>query len=116
MSAWILVVDDDPGTREALAAILTRAGYRVAPWDGAAGVEVAAAGRPFRLALVDYHLPGGTGLEVARRLKALAPDCRVILMSSEVPEEVSGLIDAFLRKPFSKGNLLSLVKRLWPAP
>ncbi len=119
MDAWILVVDDDPGTREALSAILGRAGYRVAAWDGEADLEAVAAGRRFGVAVVDYHLPGGTGLEVARRLKTTMPGCRIILMSSELPDREAaaaapGLIDHFLPKPFSKEAILAAVGRLCP--
>lgn len=114
MEARILVVDDDPGTREALTHILTRAGFRVISWDGHADLEAVTAGLPVRLALVDYHLPGLTGLEVARRLKKLAPQCRIVLMSSEAPDPAQPeLVDRFLSKPFSKGSLLQVVKSLW---
>lgn len=116
MDAWILVVDDDPGTREALTAILGRAGYRVAAWDGEADPEPVAAGRGFCVAVVDYHLPAGSGLEVARRLKRTMPGCRIILMSSEAPDLAAtaapDLIDLFLAKPFSKEAILGMVDRL----
>jgi CheY-like chemotaxis protein len=118
MEARILVVDDDPGTREAITHILTRAGFRVISWDGHADLEAVTAGLPLRLALVDYHLPGLTGLEVARRLKEQAPGCRIVLMSSEAPNpaerrEWPDLVDMFLSKPFSKGSLLQVVQSLW---
>lgn len=119
MEARILVVDDDPGTREAITHILTRAGFRVLAWDGLADLEAVTLGVPLRLALVDYHLPGFTGLEVARRLKEIAPDCRIVLMSSEAPDpaqrrEWPELVDLFLSKPFSKSSLLQAVQSLWP--
>ncbi len=118
MEGRILVVDDDPGTREAITHILTRAGFRVLSWDGVADLEAVTLGMPLRLALVDYHLPGLTGLEVARRLKNLAPECRIVLMSSEAPDpterrEWPELVDRFLSKPFSKGSLLQVVQSLW---
>lgn len=115
MVARILVVDDDPGTREAITHILTKAGFRVLAWDGLADLEAVTLGVPLRLALVDYHLPGLTGLEVARRLKEIAPDCRIVLMSSEAPDPAQPeLVDLFLSKPFSKNSLLQAVQSLWP--
>jgi CheY-like chemotaxis protein len=117
MDAWILVVDDDPGTRDALKAILGRAGYRVAAWDGEADLETVTGGRGFGVAIVDYHLPRGTGLEVARRLRLQMPACRIILMSSEAPQATAdkappGLVDLFLPKPFSKETILGMLDRL----
>ena len=87
MSAWILVIDDDPWTREALVAILRRAGYRVTA-AAAFDPELAAAADTLdcQVAVVDFHLPSLNGLEVARRLKELQPECRVVMISSEPPD------------------------------
>ena len=115
MNTWILVIDDDAGTREALTAILGRAGYQVSSWADDALLEVPDdVGRDFQVAIIDYHLPSGDGLKVAARLKNLQPDCRVILTSSELPPaaELSparGLVDRFLTKPFSKDVILEVV-------
>ena len=84
---WILVIDDDPWTREALGAILRRAGYRVttaARFDP----ELAGGAEPpgCQVAVVDFHLPDLNGLEVARRLKELYPECRIVMISSEPPD------------------------------
>ncbi len=120
MSAHILVIDDDPWTREALVAILRRAGYRVT----AAGVfhpdlQVDAGG--CQVAVVDFHLPSLNGLEVARRLKELQPECRVVMISSEPPEfaDLAGQehpVDRFLAKPFSKDAILEVIAQLCPTP
>jgi FixJ family two-component response regulator len=116
MSPWILVIDDDPGTREALAEILGRAGYLVSAWADDAPLKVPPLDHPYRVAVVDYHLPAGNGLEVAARLKGLQPDCRIILTSSELPaaagSSAAGVVDNFLAKPFAKDVLLEVVARL----
>ena len=117
MNAWILVIDDEAGTREALAEILGRAGYQVAAWGDDAPLETAHVGGDFQVAVIDYHLPSGDGLNVAARLKGLQPDCRIVLTSSELPpaSELSparGLVDQFLTKPFSKDVILEVVARL----
>ena len=117
MDTWILVIDDDLGTREALTEILTRAGYQVSAWADDALLRVATLEHPYQVAVVDYHLPSGDGLEVAARLRSLQPDCRVILTSSEFPAipELSspeGAVDRFLAKPFSKEVLLEVVAQL----
>jgi CheY-like chemotaxis protein len=118
MNPWILVIDDDSGTREALVAILQRAGYQVATVENFAGeLDLPQAARHYRVAVVDYHLPALNGLEVARRLKDLQPDCRIILISSEPPhvEQVAGeqaVVDRFLAKPFSKDAILEVIAQL----
>jgi len=116
----ILIIDDDPGTREALVAILDQAGHRISSLSGSsAEIEAACRQRPYQLAVVDYHLPQHNGLEVAQRLKDCMPDCRIILISAELPPEVNlgentALVDKFLAKPFSKEAILDAVSQLCP--
>ncbi len=117
MSTWILVIDDDLGTREALTEILTRAGYQVSAWADDSLLGTAGLDYPYQVAVVDYHLPFGDGLEVATLLKSLRPDCRVILTSSELPaipdlSPFEGVVDRFLAKPFAKDGLLEMVAQL----
>jgi CheY-like chemotaxis protein len=117
METWILVIDDDLGTREALTEILSRAGYQVSAWADDSLLAAADLGYRFQVAVVDYHLPSGDGLEVATRLRSLQPDCRIILTSSELPavselRPFEGVVDRFLAKPFSKDVLLEVVAQL----
>jgi DNA-binding NtrC family response regulator len=117
MSTWILVIDDDLGTREAITDILSRAGYQVSAWADDALLAAANLEYNFQVAVVDYHLLSVDGLKVAARLKSLQPDCRVILTSSEFPATseltpIGGLVDRFLAKPFSKDVLLEAVAQL----
>ena len=122
MSIWILVMDDDPFTRQALGDILVRAGYRVTHMEGIRGeVEAQRYPQQYQVAVVDYNLPHLDGLEVAKRLKELQPDCRIILISSELPQlaeniGVSGVVDYFLAKPFSKDAILEVIAQLCPTP
>lgn len=79
----VLIVDDQAPFRQLLRRLLIRAGLSVV---GEAGdirqaEEIVPALRP-DLALVDVGLPGIDGIEGARRLKALLPAMRVILISS----------------------------------
>jgi DNA-binding response OmpR family regulator len=113
----ILVVDDDLGTRDALADILRRAGFLVSTWEGDAGLERACAGRRFQAAVVDFHLPYRNGVEVAQKLREIQPDCRILLISAELhnPGELaasSEAVDRFLAKPFSKEVFLETVSQL----
>ena len=118
MNTWILVIDDDPWTREALVSILRRAGYQVTTVEEFDG-ELDAGRYPqrYQVAVVDYHLPALNGLEMARRLKELQPDCRIVMISSELPDlnDIAGedaVVDRFLAKPFSKDAILEVIAQL----
>ena len=119
---WILVIDDDRWTREALVSILRRAGYQVTTQERV-GKELDAGQFPqrYQVAVLDYHLPDLNGLEVARRLKQFQPDCRIVMISSELPNlpELAGqeaVVDRFLAKPFSKDAILEVIAQLCPFP
>ena len=121
-SPWILVIDDDRWTREALVSILRRAGYQVTTQERF-GQELEAGQFPerYQVAVLDYHLPDLNGLEVARRLKQFQPDCRIVLISSELPDlpEPPGqeaVVDRFLAKPFSRDAILEVIAQLCPSP
>ena len=120
--SWILVIDDDRWTREALVSILRRAGYRVTAVE-TFGRELEPGQFPerYQVAVLDYHLPNLNGLEVARRLKQFQPDCRIVMISSELPNlpELAGqeaVVDRFLAKPFSKDAILEVIAQLFPGP
>jgi DNA-binding NarL/FixJ family response regulator len=79
----VLIVDDQPGFRHQLRRLLTYAGLTVV---GEAGdipeAEAQLAALQPDLAVVDVRLPGVNGIEGTTRLKALAPELRVILTSA----------------------------------
>lgn len=81
----VLIVDDQPAFRHVLGQLLAQAGLAV---SGEAGdipeAEVLVQTNPPDLAVVDVRLPGVDGLEGTARLKALAPDLRVILVSAHL--------------------------------
>jgi DNA-binding response OmpR family regulator len=121
-SPWILVIDDDHWTREALVAILRRAGYRVTTLERF-GQDLEAGHFPerYQVAVLDYHLPELNGLEVARRLKRFQPECRILMISSELPNlaalaDQEVVVDRFLAKPFSKDAILEVIAQLCPSP
>jgi len=121
-SPWILVIDDDRWTREALVSILRRAGYQVATlevFDRELDADLFP--QRYQVAVLDYHLPYITGLEVARRLKRYQPECRILMISSELPSpaELAGqevVVERFLAKPFSKDSILEVIAQLCPSP
>jgi two-component system, NarL family, response regulator DevR len=88
MNGRVLIVDDDASFRDVAATLVRRHGFDVVDVAGtvAEALEAAASCKP-TAALIDVHLPDGTGLELARRLHERAPDLQVLLTSSD-PEAV----------------------------
>ena len=114
--ATLLVADDDPGLRESLQRTLTRAGYRVVlASDGRAALEQLQGGG-VDLVLTDLKMPGLTGLELLRAIKAIPLDLDVILLTAfgTVEEAVSAMKDGaydFITKPFRGEQLLKIVTK-----
>ena len=110
----VLIVEDDPNVSEVVSRYLEREGYLVeAVADGAAGLERALALLP-DLVVLDLMLPGVGGLEVCRRLRAVAPVPVIMLTArSEEVDRIAGLdlgADDYVAKPFSPRELTARVK------
>jgi DNA-binding response OmpR family regulator len=110
----ILVVDDEPTIGEVVELYLRREGFQVVTAvDGAAALAAVERARP-ALVVLDLMLPGLTGLEVLRRLRA-AGNLPVILLTArgEEADRVVGLelgADDYVTKPFSNRELVARVK------
>ncbi len=110
----ILVVDDDPTVSEVVARYLERDGYQVETVaDGRVALDRALA-EPPDLVVLDLMLPGIDGLEVCRRLRALAPVPIVILTArGQESDRIIGLelgADDYVAKPFSTKELVARVR------
>jgi two-component system response regulator HydG len=115
-TATLLVADDDPAVRESLERTLTREGYAVvlAP-DGQAALDRLRQGG-VDLVLSDLKMPGLTGLELLREVKAAAPDVDVIMLTAfgTVEEAVKAMKDGavdFLTKPFRRADLIRGIRK-----
>jgi DNA-binding NarL/FixJ family response regulator len=88
MAERILLVDDHPLTRSALAALLTQNGFEVAgeASDGEEAIECAGRIHP-DLILLDLSMPGLDGLSALPRLREAAPDCEVVVLTASGTEE-----------------------------
>jgi DNA-binding NarL/FixJ family response regulator len=84
----ILIVDDHPLTRDALAALVEQSGFEVAGQaaDGEAAVRLAGELAP-DLILLDLSLPGMNGLEALPRLREAAPAAEVVVLTASGTEE-----------------------------
>ena len=88
MSERIIVADDHPLTRDALASLLGRNGFDVVgeAADGAEAIELASSTQP-ALVLLDLSMPGMDGLTALPRLRAAAPDCEVVVLTASGTED-----------------------------
>ncbi|TML40037.1 MAG: response regulator transcription factor [Actinobacteria bacterium] len=88
MATRVLIVDDHPLTREALAGLLTQHDFSVVGQaaDGEQAVEVARELQP-DLILLDLTMPGIGGLGALPLLRDAAPACEVVMVTASVAEE-----------------------------
>ena len=110
----ILVVDDDPSVRTAVADFLTAQGYRVLLAEDGVAMRRILEADDISLVLLDVMLPGDDGLSLARELRQ-RPDIGVIMLSARGREidRVTGLemgADDYLAKPASPRELLARIR------
>jgi DNA-binding response OmpR family regulator len=111
----VLVIDDDRNVRDTIGVMLEQEGFRaVLAGDGSAGVKQALALKP-RVILVDLRMPGLSGLEVCKQLRATGMTTPLIVLSA-----VSGEMDKvqlleigaddYVVKPFGARELLARIR------
>ncbi|THB68696.1 MAG: response regulator [Desulfovibrio sp.] len=112
----ILIIDDDPTAREALAVAVVSAGFDPVPFEDAETALAQTEGQAFCLAFVDVNLPHMSGLDLAPILQKDERVLDVIFMSSRgtfdhlLTAIKLGAYD-YLRKPFRPSELNLLFKR-----
>jgi two-component system response regulator FixJ len=109
------VIDDDRAMRESLAFLLDTSGIPARTWDSAASFldhfDAAESG----VIVTDVRMPGLSGLDLVRRLKAREPALPIIMITGhgDVPLAVeamkAGVVD-FLEKPFDEESLLRAIR------
>ncbi|MBI3132381.1 MAG: response regulator [Acidobacteria bacterium] len=112
----VLLADDEVDVRQSTADLLRRFGFEVVEArDGAEAMSLFAAGPPFQLVLTDLTMPQMDGLELARLLRRLAPEVKVVIYSG-LPFELNSAamadLSGQLLKPFKWQELNQLMKRL----
>jgi two-component system, cell cycle sensor histidine kinase and response regulator CckA len=110
----VLVVDDEPGMRVTIEAILEEAGIPTCVASTAREAVEAQNSVGPALAIVDYRLPDGTGLDLARQLKEADPDIAVVALTGHASLESAiaavGVVDRYLTKPIEPEALIATVK------
>jgi len=116
-TANILVVDDEEGIRKMLKFALESVGFACTEAGNAEQAQVSIAKQQPELILMDWMLPGISGVELARRLKRQQQtrDIPIIMLTAkgEESDKVKGLdfgADDYVTKPFSTRELIARIK------
>jgi two-component system response regulator MtrA len=108
----VLVIDDDPMISEAIGALLRRDGVDVRLCaDGESALD-AVREKCYPVIITDYRMPGMSGTDITRLLRAQCPDTFIIGLSAEQKSSdfLKAGANAFLNKPFMPNKLLSLIQ------
>lgn len=113
----ILIVDDEAPIREMIAVALEMAGYECLEAENTQQAHAVIVDRKPDLILLDWMLPGTSGIELARRLKRdeLTVDIPIIMLTAKGEEDnkIQGLevgADDYITKPFSPRELVARLK------
>jgi two-component system phosphate regulon response regulator PhoB len=119
VSADVLVVEDEPQIQELVAVNLAHAGHRVRRAGSAEEAELAIRAALPDVVVLDWMLPGESGLSFARRLRSEARTRHlpIVMLTARAMEndKISGLeagADDYLTKPFSPRELNARIKAL----
>jgi DNA-binding response OmpR family regulator len=111
----ILVIDDDDNLRDTVGLMLEQEGYRpLLAADGKTGYERALSAKP-DLILVDLRLPGMSGIEISKQLRAGKVNTPIIVLSA-VGQEVDKVLlleigaDDYVVKPFGARELMARIR------
>ena len=117
----VLIVDDEPGMLRTTAMILERKGFEVkTAHDGPDAIRIVGQ-RPFDVVLMDIKMPGMSGVEAFRRIKASRPEIAVIMMTGYSVEDLiadalgEGAV-AVLHKPLDIPTTVKLIQTAAQAP
>lgn len=115
-AAHILIVDDDNRLRTLLQRYLREAGFRVSAAADAAEARAHLEGLQFDLIVLDLMMPGESGLELTRSLRARM-DVPILLLTAmgEPSDRIAGLeegADDYLAKPFEPRELVLRIEAI----
>jgi len=118
VDARVLLADDEPLVRNAVAAMLEAAGCHVTPLpSGDALLEALADGPRPDAIVTDLAMPGLDGAKLVQSLEATAPGCPILLITGFSGQDISSAFSGrskhrLLRKPFTRYDLLRTLQSL----
>jgi len=113
----ILYIDDDEAQLFLIKRMLERWGYRVSAYlEQGEALDALRAGERFDMVVTDLNMPGMSGLEVARALRAARPDVPVIVVSGYITDTLRTQAEAagvreLISKPHEVEELRDAVQR-----
>jgi len=119
----VLVVDDEAALRRTLRASLATSGFSVEEAGTGADAIAAVQRRAFDLVLLDVNMPGISGVEACRQIRALAPRTGIVMVTVKDAEEdkiraLDAGADDYVTKPFRFRELIArlraVLRRLHP--
>ncbi|MBV1789265.1 phosphate regulon transcriptional regulator PhoB [Marinobacterium sp. D7] len=116
-SKRVLIVDDEAPIREMIAVALEMAGYECMEAENAQAAHALILDHKPDMVLLDWMMPGTSGIEFARRLRKdeVTADVPVIMLTAKADEDnkIKGLeagVDDYIIKPFSPRELVARLK------
>jgi two-component system, cell cycle sensor histidine kinase and response regulator CckA len=114
----VLVVDDEQPIRDLQSRMLTQSGFDTILVDDAEkALAIIRDGKPIDLVIADVHMPTMNGDEMARRIRAMRPDLKILFVTGYADtlftsQPVLWENEAYLDKPFTRRGLLEAVSLL----
>lgn len=119
----MLVADDEEAARMSAVELLSNLGITgEAVSSGEEAIDVLSRNSDFAAVVLDWKMPGKSGIDTARELRRLIPDSLPIIIlsaydfSSVEQEARSAGVDAFISKPLFKSRLLRVLRDLFDCP
>ena len=111
----VLVVDDEAALRRTLRASLVTSGFAVEEAGNGPEAIAAIQRRSFDLVLLDVNMPGMSGVEVCRQIRAVAPRTGIVMVTVRDAEEdkiraLDAGADDYVTKPFRFRELIARVR------
>jgi two-component system, OmpR family, KDP operon response regulator KdpE len=113
-SSRILVVDDEPQLRRALRSTLSALGFIVADAESGEAALETLRGSTFDVILLDFNMPGISGLETCRAIRA-GSDAGIVMLTvrdraADKIEALDAGADGYVTKPFDVNELLARIR------
>lgn len=112
----VLIVEDDPINNELLIFLLKKANMKsLSAYNGIDALDLFNSHPDIDLVLMDIKMPGMSGYEVTRKMKAIRPNIPVIAQTAYALEgdrelSLEAGCDEYIKKPIKKENLYNLME------
>ena len=117
LAGQILYTEDDADTRELVSFVLVRNNYRVMLAENNDGALLLARSNRFDLYMIDNWMPGGSGIDLCKKLRDLDSNTPILFYSGaahdrDKQEAFSSGAQGYLTKPADNDELIKEVSRL----